>query len=92
MKVTAKYHILDGIQWKGDNGEEVWKFMEDVLFSDSLSVDSDAKTLLLRDEPYAELNDWILRDQSGLKFVVKPEIFGKSYSVVEEVKSEKSGS
>lgn len=81
MKIVAKYHILSGVQWTGENEDEVRNFVDD---DKPMAVGQEDQSISMIGQHYARLNDWILKDRSGLKFVVNPDIFEKSYEVINE--------
>lgn len=84
-KYRKKPVVIEAIQWKGDWTKEVADFVKitkDRSFhfrnKGALYIDT------LEGRMKANVNDWIIRGVSGEYYPCKPDIFEKTYEIVEE--------
>ena len=76
-KFRKKPVMIEAIQWKGDNLEEIKDFMGYYEYA--------KKNLIihtLEGKMIAQVNDWIIRGVQGEYYPCKPDIFEKTYEPV----------
>ena len=76
-KFRKKPVMIEAIQWRGDNLEEIKDFMGYYEYA--------KKNLIihtLEGKMMAQVNDWIIRGVQGEYYPCKPDIFEKTYEPV----------
>ena len=76
-KFRKKPVMIEAIQWRGDNLEEIKDFMGYYEYA--------KKNLIihtLEGKMIAQVNDWIIRGVQGEYYPCKPDIFEKTYEPV----------
>ena len=76
-KFRKKPVMIEAIQWRGDNLEEIKDFMGYYEYA--------KKNLIihtLEGKMMAQVNDWIIRGVQGEYYPCKPDIFEKTYERV----------
>lgn len=81
MKFRKKPVVIEAIQYKGDNKQEIMDFVgEDCRTNtgyDFLTI------VTLEGNHKAEINDWIIKGVKGEFYPCKPDIFEETYDKVE---------
>ena len=80
-KFRKKPVMIEAIQWRGDNLEEIKDFMGYYEYA--------KKNLIihtLEGKMIAQVNDWIIRGVQGEYYPCKPDIFEKTYEPVVDEK------
>lgn len=79
MKYRKKPVIVEAVQYKGNNVNEIVEFTgkHNIDYGDRLKI----KTL--EGDMIANINDYIIRGVSGEFYPCKPDIFEQTYEVVE---------
>lgn len=83
MKYRKKPVVVEAVQWRGDNVDEVKEFVGQFLLVDSILQRMYISTLEGRME--VKLNDYIIKGVDREFYPCKPAIFEKTYDIVEEV-------
>lgn len=78
MKYRKKPIIVDAIQWNGENTKEIINFVGEVD-----EVNSGLLIFTLEGVMTASVGDYIIRGINGEFYPCKPDIFEKTYEVVE---------
>lgn len=81
MKYRKKPVVIEAIQWKGNNKQEIIDFVKsDCAFSFS----NELKINTLEGVMTALVNDYIICGVNGEFYPCKPDIFEQTYELVEE--------
>lgn len=91
IKARKKPVEIETIQWKEINLEEILKFCplaayekmasgQYMLVIETLESNKEAKT-----RHAASVNDWIIKGIKGEFYPCKPDIFDKTYDIIEEI-------
>lgn len=87
-KFRKKPVVIDAIQWNGNNTEDVVNFGKeditlepDVYFGDRLCIET------LEGPMRASINDFIIKGVHGEFYACKPDIFEKTYELVDDTQS-----
>jgi hypothetical protein len=80
MKFRKKPVIIEAVQWMGNNGDEIAKFMG----RESITDGADLVIYTLEGNMRANVGDWIIRGVSGELYPCKSDIFQQTYELVEE--------
>lgn len=83
MKYRKKPVVVEAVQWRGDNVDEVKEFVGQFLLVDSILQRMYISTLEGRME--VKLNDYIIKGVDREFYPCKPAVFEKTYDIVEEV-------
>jgi len=82
MKVRKKPVIVEAVRWTGKNWDEIEK-----IFPYSLTCMNDNRPIeidTLEGKMTAQVGDWIIRGIKGEIYPCKPDIFEKTYDIIEE--------
>jgi len=82
MKYKKKPVVIDAVQFTGDNGDEISKFMQcqfPFLENGNLKIGT------LEGVMTANPNDWIIKGVKGEFYPCKPDIFKTTYECVENI-------
>ena len=80
-KFRKKPVVIEAVQWTGDNYGEIKRFAKDVCWlCGHVPVIS-----TLEGEMSVSEGDWIIKGVNGEFYPCKPDIFEKTYELVEEV-------
>ena len=82
MKYRKKPVVIEAVQWKGDNLEEMKKFITEP-FSHNLYFDA-LEIPTLEGEMKAIVGDYIIKGVQGEFYPCKPNIFESTYEEVTE--------
>lgn len=81
MKYRKKPVVIDAIQWRGDNEEEVKVFLgKDCRY---ISNTKEVAICTLEGQLMATVADYIIRGVKGEHYPCKPDIFEATYDKVE---------
>lgn len=80
MKLRKKPVVIDGVQWTGDNEEEIKNFIGDFGVVKGIYVEIGTLEGLM----VASLSDWILKGVKGEFYPCKPDIKEATYEPVIE--------
>jgi hypothetical protein len=80
MRFRKKPVVVDAVQWRGDNYEEIVAFVGAKIRSNPLRRQVVIQTL--EGDHVASAGDWIIRGISGEFYPCKPEIFRETYDPV----------
>lgn len=88
MKFRKKPVVIEAVRWLGHNLDEVKAFSPggDCYWNGSLPVAPESGVLIVRTlegQLAASFGDWIIRGVNGEFYPCKPDIFAKTYEVVE---------
>jgi hypothetical protein len=84
MKYRKKPAVIEAVQWKGDNLEEVLSLVNDTRAIEKSLYDESLVICALEGEIKADKNDWIIKGIKGECYPYKPDIFEQTYELVEE--------
>jgi hypothetical protein len=79
MKYKTKPVEIDAIQYTGDNGTEILRFMFPDIEPDAEAFDETIKTL--EGEMHCSVGDYIIRGLKGEYYPCKPDIFEMKYEL-----------
>lgn len=85
-KYRKKPVVIEAIKWNGKNADEVFSFMGRKMTSfddDMLSDWSQIIIYTLEGDMIASVGDYIIKGVDGEFYPCKPDIFEKTYEVVE---------
>lgn len=90
MKFKSKPKVIDAIQWTGKNGDEIFNWAEEM--SDDtppmyFDPNGEFKIETLEGDHIASIGDWIICGIHGEFYPCKPDIFSKSYEVLDAQES-----
>ena len=80
-KFRKKPIVIEAIQWKGNNKEEIDKFVGKQL--DYINADTDLIIPTLEGNMVAHIFDWIIRGIVGECYPCDPDIFKETYDEVQ---------
>ena len=92
-KYKKKPIVIEAVQWNGKNLDEVKSFVEDSLeywYNDTAwevgkgPVTIGIKIKTLEGDHIASIGDYIIKGANGEFYPCKPDIFEKTYEIVEE--------
>jgi hypothetical protein len=78
---------VEVVQWTGENIDEVMAFSSDASWRGSLPINKANGVLVIKTlegEHIASWNDYIIKGVHGEFYPCKPDIFAKTYELVEE--------
>lgn len=81
MKYRKKPVIIEAIQWKGNNKQEIIDFVKSDC---SFSFTNELKIYTLEGIMTANINDYVICGVNGEFYPCKPDIFEQTYEIVEE--------
>ena len=95
MKYRKKPIIIEAIQWTGKNHREMWDFLtgktdeymtasEDNFYIDHSKIVGGLIIRTLEGEHMASVSDYIIKGVNGEFYPCKPDIFAKTYELVED--------
>ena len=90
MKVRKKPVVVDAIQYKEDNHKDVYAFLHpelsrnDIDEIDSTNISGYFFIYTLEGKMKANVGDWIIKGVNGEYYPCKPDIFEKTYEIIEE--------
>ena len=88
MKYCKKPIVIEAIQWTGDNYPEIWEFCKSALLETEEYLDcSKVECLIiptLEGQMIVSIGDFIIRGINGEFYPCKPDIFEKTYEVVND--------
>ena len=73
--------IVDAVQWKGHNLEEVLKLVSDKKFTPTINGGI-LEISTLEGVMIANINDWIIKDVQDELYPCEPDIFEQTYEEV----------
>lgn len=82
MKARKKPVVIECIQFTGLNNQEVHDFIDCDSFD---CVEDKIKILTLEGVMTAQIGDYIIKGVNGEFYPCKPDIFHKTYEIIEEV-------
>jgi hypothetical protein len=88
MKATKKPVTIEAVKWNGENSEEIIAFCGDSAFTAVESVMGQTETeelyiKTLEGNLHASVGDYIIRGVNGELYPCKPDIFEKTYDIVD---------
>lgn len=92
MQYRKKPVVIEAIQWSGFNLQEIKEFAGDAIACEiydtawkvgKASVAADVKIKTLEGEMRASVGDYIIKGVKGEFYPCKPDIFEKTYELVE---------
>lgn len=85
MKYRKKPVVIEAIQWKGQNFNEILTLSKKDGMDLNIEVFEDFITIYtLEGEHRCSLNDWVIQGVQGELYPCKPDIFEATYERVEE--------
>ena len=94
MKYRKKPVVVEVMQWNGNNIDEIRKFVGDCLIEEYINVNYECnlKRMILHHieietlegNHIADIGDYIIKGVNGEFYPCKPDIFEKTYEVVED--------
>ena len=86
MKYRKKPVVVEAIQWRENNWEEVLKFLGDADYYYISDLDGPVVLVIetLEGRINAHPGDYIIRGVAGEYYPCKPDIFEQAYEAVEE--------
>lgn len=82
MKVRIKPVEVEAVQWKGNNINEILKFTGNT--QENIDIECSFFTIsTLEGKMAAEIGDWIIKGVAGELYPCKPDIFYKTYEIIE---------
>lgn len=85
MKYRKKPVVVEALQWTGDNLVEIADFIKDSERYFEFDSNRDLKIGTLEGIMTVNINDYIIRGIKGELYPCKPDIFEKTYDIVEEI-------
>lgn len=79
MKARKKPVVVSAIQWNGNNTDEIQKFCSNLIVKNGYLI-----IQTLEGQHIADINDYIIKGVHGEFYPCKPDIFEKTYEVVED--------
>ena len=84
-KYIKKPITIEALQWKGDNRKEVFDFCEKAYFNFIPETESFQLNIQTLEGPMqASVDDYVIKGIHGEFYACKPDIFHKTYDIVEE--------
>ena len=88
MKATKKPVTIEAVKWDGENSEEIIAFCGDSAFTavESQMGQTETEELYIKTlegNHHASVGDYIIRGVNGELYPCKPDIFEKTYDIVE---------
>lgn len=85
MKFRKKPVEIEAIKFDGWNWAECYQFMRDepLVFPSALEKRNNIKIYTLEGTMTASIGDWIIKGVNGEFYPCKPDIFAKTYELVE---------
>ena len=80
QKYRKKPVVIEAVQWMGSNEKEVYDFAGDKCF---FTPFGELKTETLEGEMLASVGDFIIKGINGEFYPCKPDIFEKTYELVD---------
>jgi len=95
MKYRKKPVVIEAIKWTGQNHREMWDFLTgkvteymtatgENFYIDHSKVEGGLIIKTLEGEHIASIGDFIIKGVSGEVYPCKPNIFDKTYELVED--------
>lgn len=88
MKYRKRPVVIEAVQWNGDNFAEICKFMDCAPDVDARELCNGEPSLILiptlEGVMEASVYDYIIKGVNGEFYPCKPDIFAKTYELVEE--------
>lgn len=82
-KIRNKVTEKEAIQWTGRNLEEVSQFVGDALQPIARRMDYDLKIATIEGVMKVDKGAWIVKGLNGEFYPCKPDIFEKSYEIID---------
>ena len=83
MKYRKKPVVIEAVQIRGDNDEELLKFLHDHVVPFEMVGDHALVIHTLEGDMRADPSDWVIRGVKGEFYPCKPDIFEATYEAVE---------
>lgn len=83
MKFRKKPVIIEAVQWDGENETELTIFMNCVFRKNPTNC-YEIEIRTLEGVMTAKVGDWIIKGVNGEFYPCKPDIFEKTYELIEE--------
>jgi hypothetical protein len=83
MKYRKKPVVIDAVQVRGDNDDELLAFINEHVVPFEITGDHEFAIHTLEGTMTASPNDWIIRGVKGEFYPCKPDIFEATYEAVE---------
>ena len=82
MKFRKKPVVIEAVQWKGNNWDELEKFSPYDLMYDFPASKKSITVKTLEGHHTCSLNDWLIKGIKGEFYPCKPDIFEATYEPV----------
>ena len=82
-KFRKKPVVIEAVQWTGNNREEMEKFIPNTILAKK-NVEKELAIGTLEGVMTASKNDWIIKGVHGEYYPCKPDIFEKTYELVDD--------
>lgn len=82
-KFRKKPVVIEAVQWTGNNREEMEKFIPNTILAKK-NVEEELAIGTLEGVMTASKNDWIIKGVHGEYYPCKPDIFEKTYELVDD--------
>ena len=84
MKYRKKPVVIDAVQFTGDNGDAIVKWIANGPAGGAAGVDGERiRISTLEGTMHADKGDFVIRGVKGEHYPCKPDIFERTYDVVE---------
>lgn len=80
-KYRKKPVVVEAVQWTGENFDELQAFMKDGV-GDFIMIEQRLDIYTLEGSYFAQVGDYIIKDEKGEFYSCKPNIFRKTYEEV----------
>ena len=88
MKVRKIPVVVEAVQWTGNNYNEVVDFLGDLYIGHFGGMPHKIEIHTLEGAMSASVNDWIIKGVNGEFYPCKPDIFAKTYEIVDDTRGE----
>ena len=82
-KFRKKPVVIEAVQWTGNNREEMEKFIPNTILAKK-NVEEELAIGTLEGVMTASKNDWLIKGVHGEYYPCKPDIFEKTYELVDD--------
>ena len=83
MFYRKKPVVIQAIQWKGDNRDEIFKFCPECYFNvDFVTAKPNLVIRTLEGDMQASVKDFVIKGVNGEYYACKPDVFEKTYEFV----------
>jgi hypothetical protein len=86
MKVRKKPVVVDAVQWNGGSNIDIGRFLGDNTWTYYAETNTTPEHLIIKTlegQHIASLGDWIIKGVKGEFYPCKPDIFEKTYDILE---------